>query len=169
MPQFHAGPDGHGSFQHGTPSFPYHQPPAAPSPLSHETSTVTSNTDGKVAGLEARLAESIAAQDAKVDAITENDKKQNASIFDLNARMAKVESLKSSKVGGPFLPTRSNHDICKEAFLGGFPKLPKNILKAKAERFVGEAPGLVKVEAPGKVGNFVFIKFKTPEQMEAFV
>ena len=137
--------------------------------LDKKLSTQTGEFNQTVHGLEQRIGERLTAQDTKIDAITANDQKQDASIADISSRMEKIEAAISSKISGLQFSSQSNHAREKEAFLAGFSDLPKPTLKAKAEHFVGKPPGFVEVSVPGNVCNYAFIKFETPEHMETFV
>ena len=64
---------------------------------------------------------------------------------------------------------QSKHPTEKEAFLGGFPNLPKAAQKADAEQFIGETLGFVEVSVLDNVCNLVFIKFSAAEHMETLV
>ena len=47
--------------------------------------------------------------------------------------------------------------------------MPKDVLKRKAEEFVGKPTGFTAIATPGNIANFVFIKFDSPENMQTFI
>ena len=125
--------------------------------------------DGKMVCLESRIGTRLDEHDGHFKRLDEHNTDQDGKIDDLAGRMAKLESMISSKMQNFSASTRPTCDIEKEAFLGGFANLPKSKLKEKAKLFVGDPTGLNGIDSPGNIGTFTFIKFDTPEQMETFV
>ena len=53
--------------------------------------------------------------------------------------------------------------------IGGFPFLGKDALEARVHTVIGNPEGLVKVDVPGNVSSYGFVRFASPEAMKEFV
>lgn len=129
-----------------------------------------------MSGLETRLGQRLDDHDRRLgDHQThlaqhdEHNAVQDGKIDDLATRTAKLESMLSSKLQSITVSGRPARDFEKEAFLGGFLTMPKTKLTEKAKAFVGNPTGLYGIIAPANVGNFVLVKFRKTENMEASV
>lgn len=112
-------------------------------------------------GLEERLGGRIAT--VEVAQVEQPDQ-----IKDILSRVQKLETghraHRSSSV-----PAGTRHDTEKEAFLGVLSYKTKKALINTAKLFTGDPGGFEQIDAPGNMGNHVFIKFHTAEQMKDFV
>ena len=102
--------------------------------INEQSSTINSN----IVGMEQRLGQRLDAHDALHEEHKAKFVRQDKEIDALTSKMAGIEAMITSKMKGLSLTAQSKHQMEKEAFLGGFPHLPKPALKAKAEQFIGK-------------------------------
>ena len=57
----------------------------------------------------------------------------------------------------------------REAFIGGFSYLKKEALKDRVATVIGHPKGFLSIEVPGNISSFAFIRFDTPDSMQACV